>query len=106
MPTIEQCENCPKKCPQAELAHQTALRLMYATNELVALVKKIENGQLLEVVHCEDCEAWQAKTAMSFLRDGSHVRCCTCSVYGRLMYNDDFCSKGKRRVADEQICAL
>ena len=49
------------------------------------------------VVRCKDCEAWQTATAMSFLRNGIHVRCCTCGVYGRLMYDDDFCSRGKRR---------
>ena len=51
----------------------------------------------VELVRCKDCEAWQTETAMSFLRDGVHVRCCVCGVYGRLMYEDDFCSKGKRR---------
>lgn len=55
----------------------------------------------VEVVRCEDCKAWQTETAMSFLRDGVHVRCCSCNVFGRLMYDDDFCSKGERRVDDE-----
>ena len=48
-------------------------------------------------VRCKDCKAWQTKNAMSFLRNGIHVRCCPCDVLGRLMYDDDFCSKGKRR---------
>lgn len=45
------CDNCSDKCPQAELAHNTALGRMYATNEFVKLVKKIESGELVEVAH-------------------------------------------------------
>ena len=66
----------------------------------LGLVKEafdMAKADLVPVVRCESCEAWNTKAAMSFLRDGVHVRCCPCSVYGRLMYGDDFCSKGKRR---------
>ena len=73
-----------------------ALSIAQDDIEFVDLMPK----DMVAVVRCKDCEAWQTKTAMSFLRDGIHVRCCSCSVYGRLMYDDDFCSKGKRR-ADE-----
>ena len=45
------CNNCTEKCPQAELAHQTALGRMYATKEFTALLKKVESGELVEVVH-------------------------------------------------------
>ena len=68
--------------------------------EQIGLVKEafeMAKADLVTVVRCKDCEAWKTKTAMSFLRDGVHVRCCSCGVYGRLMYEDDFCSKGKRR---------
>lgn len=51
----------------------------------------------VEVVRCKDCKAWQTKNAMSFLRDGVHVRYCPCVVLGRLMYDNDFCSRGERR---------
>ena len=51
----------------------------------------------VKVVRCKYCEAWQTKNALSFLRDGIHVRLCPCEVLGRLMYDNDFCSKGKRR---------
>jgi hypothetical protein len=50
------CNNCTEKCPQAERAHETAKGRMYATQELVALVKKIESGQLVEVVRCKECK--------------------------------------------------
>lgn len=69
----------------------------------VGLVKEafdMAKADLMPVVRCEDCNAWKTNTAMDFLRDGVHVRCCLCSIYDRLMYDDDFCSKGKRR-ADE-----
>lgn len=49
------CLNCTEKCPQAELAHDIAKGRLYATNELVELVKKIESGKLVEVVRCKDC---------------------------------------------------
>lgn len=51
------CDNCNEKCPQAEMAHEIALGRMYATKELIKLVKKIESGQLVEVVRCRDCIA-------------------------------------------------
>ena len=55
----------------------------------------------VEVVRCEECKAWQTEAAMSFLRNGTHVRYCPCGVYGQLMAANDFCSKGKRRADDE-----
>lgn len=64
---------------------------------LVREAFEMAKDDLVAVCRCKDCEAWQTKTAMSFLRDGVPVRCCSCGVYGRLMYEDDFCSKGKRR---------
>lgn len=68
--------------------------------EQMGLVKEafeMAKVDLVAVLRCKDCKAWQTATAMSFLRDGVPVRCCSCGVYGRLMYDDDFCSRGKRR---------
>lgn len=65
--------------------------------DLASFILSAPAVDAVELVRCKDCEAWQTETAMSFLRDGVHVRCCVCGVYGRLMYEDDFCSKGKRR---------
>lgn len=70
---------------------------VFAQLGLVKEALDMAKADLMPVVRCESCEAWNVKAAMSFLRDGVHVRCCPCSVYGRLMYGDDFCSKGKRR---------
>lgn len=66
------CDNCSDKCPQAELAHNAALGRMYATNEFVKLVKKIESGELVEVVHGR----WERDEWGSFLR-----RCSVCKKY-------------------------
>ena len=52
----DKCENCTEKCPQAEMAHQAALGRMYATKEFTALLKKVESGELVEVVRCKDCK--------------------------------------------------
>ena len=85
MGMANKCENCAEKCPQAERAHQTALGRMYATNEFTALLKKVESGELVEVVRCKDC-----------------VRCTEiglprCRMTGRNVTDDDFCSRGERR---------
>lgn len=56
MAKIKRCECCTEKCPQAERAHQASLGRMYATNEFVSILKKIESGELVEVAHGR----WQA----------------------------------------------
>ena len=50
MGMANKCEVCTEKCPQAERAHQAALGRMYATKEFVTLLKKVESGELVEVV--------------------------------------------------------
>lgn len=72
---------------------ETAFEQLGLVKEAFDMVK----AGLVPVVRCKDCVSWKTEAAMSFLRDGVHVRCCACGVYGRLMYGDDFCSKGKRR---------
>lgn len=56
MPTIDDCMRCARPCPQAKMAHQIALGRMYATKELLSYVKKVDSGQLVEVVRCKDCK--------------------------------------------------
>ena len=88
---VNKCENCAEKCPQAEMAHQAALGRMYATKEFTALLKKVESGELMEVVRCKDCKHRD--------EDG----CCTppiISSYGwdHLEPKDnDYCSYGERK---------
>lgn len=86
--------NCTEKCPQAERAHETALGRMYATQELVELVKKIDAGELVEVVRCKDCqykEAWQRINEMG-------VAVYICDASGMILVDDlAFCSFGERK---------
>lgn len=76
------CLNCTENCPQAERAHETAKGRMYATQELVALVKKIESGQLVEVIRCKDCKSWRKSV---------------CLITGFMRSGENFCSYGERR---------
>lgn len=49
------------------------------------------------VVRCRECKHYRTGTAMTFTRNGEHIRCCSCEKFGRLMRDDDFCSYGKRK---------
>ena len=53
MPTIHDCERCEKECPKSQLARKQAEARMYATQEFVNLQKKIDAGELVEVVYAE-----------------------------------------------------
>lgn len=86
-----------KRIKYAGDVHAALMELGWDAKTAAAFLDDIPDADAVEVVRCEDCKAWQTETALSFLRDGVHVRCCSCGVYGRLMYDDDFCSKGKRR---------
>lgn len=88
------CTNCSEKCPHAEMAHQIALGRMYATKELVELIKKIEKGELVEVVRCRDC-----KYSYAFPPKYLHLYCERLSSIGFApeVNTEDFCSYGERR---------
>lgn len=92
MPTVEDCQKCTKPCPQAKLAHDTAVGRMYATNELIALLKKLECGQLVEVVRCGDCKHYKATNS----KNGRKV-CYKHLLTHHPMLPDDFCSRGERK---------
>ena len=87
MPTLEKCINCTEKCPQADLARKTALGRMYVTNEFVALIQKIERGEIVEVVRCKDCK---------WLCPGKHYHYCTKHTGLAKVTPDSFCSYGVR----------
>ena len=91
MGMANKCENCAEKCPQAERAHQTALGRMYATNEFTALLKKVESGELVEVVRCKDCKYWSGY--------GGRCKHWGSPLAGTVHYTnaEDFCSYGERR---------
>jgi len=84
------CENCDEKCQQAELARNAALGRMYATNEFIDLLKKVESGQFVEVVHCRECK--YAKNA-KWNKKGYRI----CPASHMEITDDDFCSYGVRK---------
>lgn len=94
MGMVKDCHNCTEKCLQAELAHQIALGRMYAINEFIALVKKIENGELVEVVRCKDCRyRIHDQVTNEWFCNSMHSG----FVYAK---PNDFCSYGERRTDD------
>ena len=91
---MKDCNSCAEKCPQAELAHQAALGRTYATNELVAILKKVESGELAPVVRCKDCK--KAKKHEIF----PHSRRCSVEDCRFSHKETHFCSYGERRSDD------
>lgn len=86
------CESCNEKCPQAEMAHEIALGRMYATQELVRMVKQVDSGKLVEVVRCKDCIGQS-----TWFKDAENG-CEVCGMSGMYPKGElDFCSYGERR---------
>lgn len=75
------------------MAHEIAKGRMYATNEFVNLVKKIESGQLVEVVRCKDCRHWDEETGWCNQNSEFDDHDMDWNIYN----DDDFCSYGERR---------
>ena len=87
---MHDCENCNERCPQAEMAHEIALGRMYATQELVRLVKQVESGRLVEVVRCKDCKNWNRHICTFDSPNGY------CDAHEEMTNGYDFCSYGER----------
>ena len=79
--------------PEIGNGHEIAFGRMYVTNELVKLVKKIESGQMVEVVRCRDCirRYDTDECPMCFLNGGLYVECTE---------DDGFCDLGERKGGD------
>lgn len=77
----------------SKMAHEAAVGRMYATKQFIALQKKIESGQLVEVVRCKDCE--YSYDEISYLCC-SHGVCVDCEVPPNF-----YCAEGKRKENDE-----
>ena len=92
----DKCENCTEKCPKAEFAHQAAMGRMYATNEFINLQKKIDSGELVEVVRCKNCLWFEVEP-------DDQLGICHCghiaTNHGGEIYpeRNHFCSYGERR---------
>ena len=91
MGMANKCDFCTEKCPQAERTHQAALGRMYATNEFIALLKRVESGEMVEVVRCKDCK-WVEK-GKDYEPYCNHWKS---GLYANVK-DDDFCSYGERR---------
>ena len=87
--TSEKCNRCTEPCPMANMAHEAAKGRMYATKEFIALQKKIDNGQLVEVVRCKDCKY---ATKAKWNKKGYRI----CPASHMEITDDDFCSYGER----------
>ena len=72
------------------MAHEAAVGRMYATKEFISLQKKIESGQLVEVVRCKDCKYWQDNND-----NYPHEECRW--GHGETPDANDFCSYGERK---------
>lgn len=92
MPNGIRCENCIERCPQAEMANEIAKGRMYATNEFIAMQKKVESGQLVEVVRCKDCKHW---------KHFDHLGCTdfakVCGLANYMVGATGYCVYGERR---------
>lgn len=84
----DKCRTCTIKCRQADHIHETALGRMYAMNELLSYVKKVDSGELVEVVRCKDCKDCVAGYCAAEI-DGV--------VRLRAVKPDDFCAWGERK---------
>lgn len=94
MPTVDECMRCDKPCPQAKLAHDTAVARMHVTNELLSYVKKVDSGQLVEVVRCRDCNWCNEYDTLL------HRFECRRFLGSLQVRGDDFCSYGRRKDGD------
>lgn len=93
-----ECENCNAICPMAAMAHQIAAGRMHATNEFIALQKKVESGELVEVVRCKDCIHYDFGVCLKIYSDGG------VSQYAWQARNeDDFCSYGERKTDEKEL---
>lgn len=91
----KRCELCTDKCPKAETLHETSKGRMYATKAFIDLQKKVEIGQLVEVVRCKDCIRYRNNGYSS--KDGICLDRCDIGAHEADVYEDDFCSYGERR---------
>ncbi len=91
----EKCTNCVEPCPMADMAHEAAKGRMYATNEFISLLKKVECGQLVEVVRCKGCKHHRIFLKRDMCAKNAQVL--AGHEVGLTATNpDDFCSYGEK----------
>ena len=63
-------------------------------------VQMIDNAPTIDavpVVRCRECKQFNTATAMTYYKDGVHIRLCGCERTCQLRRDDDFCSYGERK---------
>lgn len=65
-----------------------------------AFVNEQPTIDAVPVVRCKDCKHHRPGTAFTFIRNGQHLRYCSCEKWGRCVLDDDFCSYGERKEGD------
>ena len=61
------------------------------------VIDKAPTIDAVPVVRCRECKQFNTATAMTYYKDGVHIRLCGCERIGQLRRDDDFCSYGERR---------
>ena len=88
----EKCATCAEPCPMANMAHEAAKGRMYAMNEFIDLLKKVESGRLMEVVHCKDCKRYsESEPHYRIYGDGN------CRTWNSYVSEKGFCYYGERK---------
>lgn len=96
MANEKRCETCTEECAKSQMAHEAAVGRMYATKEFILLQKKIESGQLVEVVRCRDCKHY--RTYMGHDMCAKNVKLLGGREVGlRATGKGDFCNYGERK---------
>lgn len=93
MANEKRCETCTEECAKSQMAHEAAVGRMYATKEFILLQKKIESGQLVEVVRCKDCEYYRVYLGRDMCAKNAQLLGGR-EVGLRATWKDDFCSHG------------
>lgn len=93
----KRCELCTDKCPKAETLHETAKGRMYATKAFIDLQKKVESGQLVEVVRCKDCVNARALNMADRLENVHWEGYVWCIERQVGVMQQEYCSSGERR---------
>ena len=89
---IERFEGCAKWLASGETADDKNVDMLFC---VLAELRKIENGDYVEVVRCRDCKSWDK--SIQFMKS------CACSYWSeskakpRMPRDTDYCSQGERK---------
>lgn len=93
----KRCEICTEECPKSKMAHDAAVGRMYATKAFIDLQKKVESGQLVEVVRCKDCVNARPLNMADRLENAYWEGYVWCVERRVGVMQQEYCSSGERR---------